>query len=163
MVTVGYGDYVPLSCYGRSFSLVISIIGIWHNCMVTLVLLEKLSPEYHEKVFLRRFESEHRKTESFDQMSRMIRYFRILKIYVCLRPTPLGQILTQVHLRHLFALKRQMHRLRFEEELEDLRDEKRTIRDLKAIQDKLAVVNSTKDYEREMLNEVEELIYSESE
>jgi len=42
MVTVGYGDYTPITAYGWIFSFFICIAGVMNTYMITVILSDKL-------------------------------------------------------------------------------------------------------------------------
>lgn len=42
MVTVGYGDFVPITTYGRIFSFIICLAGVMNIYLVTVILSDKL-------------------------------------------------------------------------------------------------------------------------
>ena len=43
MTTVGYGDYLPISLYGRVLSFCLGVIGVLITYLITVILGEKLN------------------------------------------------------------------------------------------------------------------------
>ena len=48
MVTVGYGDYSPISLYGRVFSFILGVWGVMNTYLITIILSERLTLKFNE-------------------------------------------------------------------------------------------------------------------
>lgn len=48
MVTVGYGDYIPITIYGRILSFCLGIVGVLNTYLITVILSEKLTLKANE-------------------------------------------------------------------------------------------------------------------
>ena len=53
MVTVGYGDYTPVTIYGRIFSFILGVVGIIVTYLITVILTEKFFLKTNEELALR--------------------------------------------------------------------------------------------------------------
>ena len=42
MVTVGYGDYYPISTYGWVFSFILGVWGVMNIYLITIILSDKI-------------------------------------------------------------------------------------------------------------------------
>ena len=55
MVTVGYGDYIPITMYGRIFSFFLGVVGVMNTYLITVILSDKLSLKINESTALGNF------------------------------------------------------------------------------------------------------------
>lgn len=56
MVTVGYGDYLPISVFGRFFSFFLGVVGVMNLYLITVILSDKLSLWINEEAVLWKYQ-----------------------------------------------------------------------------------------------------------
>jgi len=55
MTTVGYGDYLPITIYGRFSSFFLGVVGVMNTYLITVILSDKLSLKVSEEKVLNLF------------------------------------------------------------------------------------------------------------
>lgn len=102
MVTVGYGDYTPISIYGRIFSFILGVVGIIVTYLITVILTEKFFLKNNEEIALSKFLNRENEEKLVKKTSHI--FYNLIKIrkYMKVKNTFLREIMWRKHLQLLY-------------------------------------------------------------
>ena len=98
MVTVGYGDYTPVSIYGRIFSFILGVVGIIVTYLITVILTEKFFLKNNEEIALSKFLYSENEEKLTKKISYIFYHLAKIRKYMKVKNSFLRQIMWRRHL-----------------------------------------------------------------
>ena len=102
MVTVGYGDYVPITAFGRFLSFFLGVTGVLNTYLITVILSEKVKMKINEENALQTYH--HNESKEIIRKTINIMFYHLFKIrtYLKMKNSFIRERLWNDHLQSLY-------------------------------------------------------------
>ena len=102
MVTVGYGDYVPITAFGRVLSFFLGVTGVLNTYLITVILSEKVKMKVKEENALQTYHHNESKEIIEKTVRRMFYDLFKIRSYLKIKNSFIRERLWNDHLQSLY-------------------------------------------------------------